>query len=174
MRDILGSVSGRSREEKGRLCLAVLRIVLGFMLIWAFFDKLLGLGMLTTPEMAIINGGSPTEYYLSELVTGVFADLFRPLAGNPVVYFLLMAGLLLVGIGLMAGVASKLSTIGMSVMMALMYMMAVPPSDNPLVDYHIVYIIAVVAIYYLGGFESISVYKWYSELSIVDRFAILR
>ena len=53
----------RDRRETGEYVLAVLRIVFGFMLIWAFFDKLLGLGMLTTPEAAIVNGGSPTEYY---------------------------------------------------------------------------------------------------------------
>lgn len=96
------------RNEWGLRMLAVMRIVLGFMMIWAFLDKMFGLGMLTTPEAAVINGGSPTEYYLSELVSGVFAGFFHAIAGNPVVDFLLMAGLLLVGIGLVLGVASRL------------------------------------------------------------------
>ena len=47
-------------EDKGRYVLSVMRIVLGFMLIWAFFDKLLGLGRLTDKSNAMINGGSPT------------------------------------------------------------------------------------------------------------------
>ena len=51
-----------TNEGKGGLMLGITRIILGFMFIWAFFDKLLGLGMLTTPEAAIINGGSPTAY----------------------------------------------------------------------------------------------------------------
>lgn len=167
-------LSGMDREEKGRICLAVLRIVLGFMLVWAFFDKLLGLGMLTTPEMAVINGGSPTEYYLSELVSGVFAGMFHAIAGNAVVDFLLMAGLILVGLGLMLGIASKLSTVGLCIMMALMYMMSVPPSDNPIVDYHIVYILAVVTVYWLGGFETISLNRWYCRIGIVNRWRILQ
>lgn len=162
------------RRELGEYALAALRMVFGFMLIWAFLDKLLGLGMLTTPEAAVINGGSPTEYYLSELVSGVFADLFHGLAGNPVVDFLLMAGLLMVGIALLMGFASKLATVGMCVMMFLMYLLAVPSADNPLVDYHIAYILAMTAIYLLGGFDRLSVNGRWSELGIVRRFPILR
>ena len=164
----------RDRRETGEYVLAVLRIVFGFMLIWAFFDKLLGLGMLTTPEAAIVNGGSPTEYYLSELVSGVFADFFHGHAGNPVLDFLLMAGLLVVGVALLAGFASRLTTVGMCVMMFLMYLLAVPPADNPLVDYHIAYILAMTAIYLLGGFDRLSVNGRWSELGIVRRFPILQ
>lgn len=54
------------------VALATMRIVLGFMLVWAFFDKLIGLGRQTGEDAAVINGGSPTEYYLSELVKGPF------------------------------------------------------------------------------------------------------
>lgn len=133
-----------------------------------------GLGMLTTPEAAVINGGSPTEYYLSELVSGVFAGFFHAIAGNPVVDFLLMAGLLLVGIGLMLGVASRLSCIGMCAMMVLMYMLNVPPSDNPLVDYHIVYILATLAVYFLGGFGKWGLEDRWMSLGVVRRFRILQ
>ena len=161
-------------QELGTYALAVLRIVFGFMLIWAFFDKLFGLGMQTTPEAAIINGGSPTEYYLTELVSGVFANLFHSLAGNPILDFLLMAGLLVIGIALLAGFVSKLATIGMCVMMFLMYLLSVPPSDNPLVDYHIAYIIAMIAICLLGGFDKLSINGWWNHLGIVQRFQILQ
>lgn len=86
------TVLGRwDRRAFGENALALLRIVFGFMMVWAFLDKLLGLGMLTSPEAAVINGGSPTEYYLTELVSGVFADFWHIFAGNPMVDFLLMA-----------------------------------------------------------------------------------
>lgn len=162
------------RAEWGLRLLAAIRIVMGFMLLWAFADKLFGLGMLTTPEAAIINGGSPTEYYLTELVSGVFTGFFNAMAGNPAVDLLLMAGLLLVGIGLVMGIASKLSCIGMCVMMALMYMLSVPPVDNPLVDYHIVYILAVLAVYMLGGFGKWSLEEAWVSLGPVRRFNFLQ
>ena len=151
-----------SDRGRGELVLGILRIVLGFMLIWAFLDKFLGLGMPTTPEAAMINGGSPTEYYLSNLVSG-------PLEG-----FLLMAGLLMAGAAMILGVASRLSTVGMCVMMALMFSLEIPPDDNPLVDYHIVYILASIVIYYLGGYGVLGLDGRWSELSIVKRFPILR
>ena len=148
--------------------------MLGFMLIWAFLDKLLGLGMPTTPDAAMINGGSPTEYYLSHLVNGPFEGIYSSLAGNPVLDILLMAGLLLVGAAMILGVASRLSTVGMCVMMALMFSLEIPPDDNPFVDYHIIYILASIAIYYLGGYGALGLGERWSELSIVKRFPILR
>ena len=163
-----------SDRGRGELVLGILRIVLGFMLIWAFLDKLLGLGMPTTPEAAMINGGSPTEYYLSNLVSGPLEGFYSSLAGNPALDLLLMAGLLLVGAAMILGVTSRLSTVGMCVMMFLMYLLAVPPSDNPLVDYHIAYILAMTAIYLLGGFDRLSVNGRWSELGIVRRFPILQ
>lgn len=165
----LGSDRGR-----GELVLEILRIVLGFMLIWAFLDKLLGLGMPTTPDAAMINEGSPTEYYLSHLVSGPFEGIYSSLAGNPVLDILLMTGLLLVGVAMILGVASRLSTVGMCVMMALMFSLEIPPDDNPFVDYHIVYILASIAIYYLGGYGALGLGERWSELSIVKRFPILR
>lgn len=118
-------------EGKGYLVLGIVRIVLGFMFVWAFFDKLLGLGMLTTPENAIINGGSPTEYYLTQLVSGPFEGMWHAIAGNSIVDLLLMFGLIAVGVCMMVGVASKLSTAGSVVMMILMYMLCIPPQDKP-------------------------------------------
>lgn len=159
---------------KGSYCLAAMRIILGFMLVWAFFDKLLGLGMETPAEAAIINGGSPTEYYLTELTYGPFAGIYNTLAGNCILDFLLMAGLLLVGVALILGIASKLSTLGMCVMMALMYTLELPPSDNPVVDYHIVYILAMLSIYFLGGFDTWGLQERWSELPLVRRFSLLR
>ena len=161
-------------EDKGRYALSVMRIVLGFMLIWAFFDKLLGLGRLTDKSNAMINGGSPTEYYLGELVKGPFEGMWNALAGNQFVDLLLMFGLLAVGSALMLGIASRLSVIGMTVMMALMYTLCIPPSDNILVDYHIVYICGILAIYWLGGFDRMSLKRYWNGLPVVRDVPILQ
>ena len=52
-------------RESGPLALGLMRIVLGFMLVWAFLDKMFGLGFPSPSSAAVINGGSPTEYYLN-------------------------------------------------------------------------------------------------------------
>lgn len=160
-------------KDKGSLCLAVMRIILGWMMIWAFLDKMFGLGYPSPPEVAVINGGSPTEYYLSELVSGPFSGIWNALAGNTVVDTALMLGLLGVGIGMMLGIASKLSTIGMVVMVLLMFTLNIPPDDNPLVNYHVLYAVAGLAIYWLGGFETYGLNERWKRLPMVKNVSWL-
>jgi len=63
------------------------------MLIWTYFDKLLGLAYATTAYHALINGGSSAEgcpkYTTSELLKGFYDGI----AGNVVVDWLSMIGL---------------------------------------------------------------------------------
>lgn len=160
-------------EGRGGICLAVLRVLLGWTFVWAFLDKMFGLGFPSTADVAMINGGSPTEYYLSELVSGPFSGFWGMLAGNPAVDWLLMFGLIAVGVAMMLGVASKLATVGFTVMLLLMFTLSLPPSDNPLIDYHVIYLVACPAVYWLEGFETLSLGPRWRELGIVKRFPIL-
>src|SRR5690606_23123606 len=99
--------------------IAIARIALGFVFLWAFLDKLLGLGFSTTTEGAWINGGSPTMGYLSNLI-GVFSPFFVGIAGNPIVDWVFMIGLLGVGVGLILGIAMRLSVLAGAIMLYLM------------------------------------------------------
>ena len=47
---------------------ALTRILLGFVFLWAFLDKTFGLGYATEPAKAWINGGSPTTGFLKILI----------------------------------------------------------------------------------------------------------
>ena len=78
--------------------LALLRVGMGFIFLWAFFDKLLGLGYATLPERSWLAGGSPTFGYLKNATHGPLAEFFQSLAGNPLVDILFMLGLLGVGV----------------------------------------------------------------------------
>ncbi len=118
-----------------------LRIVMGLIFLWAFFDKLLGLGFATKAENAWINGGSPTYGFLTHGTKGPFAEFFQSLAGVAVVDWLFMLGLLGVGVALVFNRYVKWGAIAGSVMMFLMYIAAFPPENNPLLDDHIVYIL---------------------------------
>src|SRR3989344_6173071 len=84
-----------------KIVMLKLRLVMAFIFLWAFFDKLLGLGFATPGERAWVNGGSPTTGFLSNAVQGPFADIFRSLAGVGIVDWLFMLGLLFVGMTLL-------------------------------------------------------------------------
>lgn len=118
-----------------------LRYVMGFIFLWAFFDKVFGLGFATKSEAAWIHGASPTTGFLTHAVQGPFAGLFKGLAGVAVVDWLFMLGLLVVGVTLIANRYVKWGAIVGCVMMALMYLALLFPANNPIIDEHIVYLL---------------------------------
>ena len=67
------SDEGTSTSSGVRLLAAGLRLALGWMFLWAFLDKMFGLGHETAAEDAWINGGSPTEGFLAFAAAGPFA-----------------------------------------------------------------------------------------------------
>ena len=137
--------------------LAVLRIATGFIFLWAFLDKTFGLGYATPAARAWINGGSPTKGFLSSVEVGPLPGFFHSIAGNPLVDWLFMLGLLGIGVALIAGVGLRLAAIATTIMMAGMWLAEFPldkttaagepsGSTNPLIDYHVVYaLVAIVA-----------------------------
>ena len=160
------------KKEIGENALAVLRIMIGWLFLWPFFDKLFGLGFQTEHGKGMIDGGSPSSY-VEYMTRGPFEAVFKAIAGNAFIDYLMMAALLILGITLIFGIASKLTTIGASAFVLIMFCIELPPTDNPLFDYHITWIAAFIVILYLGGFERLSVYRWWKELPIVKRFPIL-
>lgn len=114
---------------------------MGLIFLWAFFDKLFGLGFATKGENAWISGGSPTSGFLLHGTKGPFAEFFQSLAGIAAVDWLFMAGLLGVGLTLVLNRYVKWGALVGSTMLFLMYIAAFPPENNPLIDDHIVYIL---------------------------------
>lgn len=132
--------------KKESLVFMVLRYVMSFVFLWAFFDKLFGLGFATIYEKAWIHGGSPTTGFLSFAVKGPFAGVFHSLAGVAVVDWLFMAGLLFVGLTLLFNRYLKWGCLAGGVMLFLMYLALLLPENNPLIDDHIVYILVLALI----------------------------
>ncbi|WP_066951373.1 DoxX family membrane protein [Streptomyces lushanensis] len=129
---------------------AVVRILLGFVFLWAFFDKTFGWGYATGSAGAWADGGSPTEGFLGNVAVGPFRSTFHSWAGDAWADWLFMLGLLGIGLALTAGVALRLAAVAGTVMMALMWAAEWPParhladgspsmSSNPVVDYHVLY-----------------------------------
>lgn len=125
------------------LAIAVTRIMMGFYFLWAFFDKVFGLGFATPAERAWINGGSPTTGFLTNATAeSPFAGVFTAIAGNPVVDWLFMLGLFGVGAALILGVGVRVGAIAGAAMLFLMYLAQFPltltGATNPLLDSHLI------------------------------------
>jgi len=118
-----------------------LRFVMAFIFLWAFFDKVFGLGFATTSEKAWINGGSPTYGFLSFGTKGPFGEFFKSLAGNPIIDWMFMLGLLFIGLTLLLNKYLFWGGIAGAIMMVLMWLAALFPENNPIVDEHVVYAI---------------------------------
>lgn len=153
--------------------LAVTRILLSLIFLWAFVDKLYGLGFATPAERSWLHGGSPTTGFLSG-VEGPYGPFFQALAGNALVDWLFMLGLLGVGVGLLFGIAMRLSIVSGAVMLFLMWMASLPLANNPFIDDHIIYIAVLAVLWFELPQQRLSAgYKW-RELSFVKNNYWLR
>lgn len=137
-----------TKGEKGQYAWALLRIGLGYIFLWAFLDKLFGLGFSTCKGKGLgcsadwLHGGSPTAGFLGHATTGPLANFYHHLAGHAVVDWAFMLGLAFVGIGLFFGTWIKSAAAVGIVMLALMWSALLWPTNAPGVDEHIIYILA--------------------------------
>ena len=160
--------------------LAVLRVATGFIFLWAFLDKLFGLGYSTPSARAWLNGGSPTKGFLSNVEVGPLQSFFGSIAGNPLVDWLFMLGLLGIGVALIAGIGLRFAAIATTIMMAGMWLAEFPldqttaagkpsMSTNPIVDYHVIYaLVAIVAALAYAG-HTWGLGRTWSRLPIVQK-----
>lgn len=157
--------------------LALARIGLGFVFLWAFIDKLFGLGFATCRDKldavhvgcsaAWVNGGSPTAGFLGHATKGPLASTYQNLAGHGWVDWLFMAGLLGVGVGLLLGIGMRLSTITGAVMLLLMWSAALWPANNPVLDDHIIYIFVLVALLLSNSQQKWGLRDWWVNTGLV-------
>ncbi|MGW5239012.1 DoxX family protein [Monashia sp. NPDC004114] len=153
------------RSSVARRFLAGLRLVLGFTFLWAFVDKLFGLGYATPAAKAWINGGTPAQGFMKH-AEGPFGQFFANIAG-PWADWLFMAGLLGIGVALMTGAGLKIAAWTGALLLALMYLAEFPLGadgmTNPLVDSHWIEAlgIAVVAATYAGDTWGLG--KWWGR-----------
>lgn len=159
---------------KQNLFLILLRLSMGWIFLWAFFDKVFGLGFATVFDKSWVSGNSPTYGFLKMATYGPFKPFFENLAGNPIVDWLFMLGLLGVGTALMFGIAKKLSTLCGSLLLLLMWVAAFPPKNNPLVDEHLIYIFVLQLLLQLRSGEVFGLGKWWNQTDFVKKYPIFK
>lgn len=137
--------------------LAVLRIATGFLFLWAFLDKTFGWGYATSGDRAWVTGGSPTAGFLDRVAVGPLEETFHAWSGAAWADWLFMAGLLAIGLAVLAGAGLRIAAVAGTAMMALMWAAEWPlarhlsdgtasHSTNPLVEYHVIYALVLIVL----------------------------
>lgn len=163
----------------------LVRIGLGLVFLWAFIDKLIGLGFATcrnadTNAVEVLcsrswlSGGSPASGFLEFGTRGPLGDFYKGLAGNEFIDWLYMLGLLGVGLALVLGVAIRLAAVSGSLLVLMIYSAAWPPANNPLIDEHIIYVLVLVGLWRSGADRRFGLGQWWSNQPLVKRLPILR
>jgi thiosulfate dehydrogenase [quinone] large subunit len=136
--DTAFAVTGRTATAV-RYLLAGIRLALGWVFLWAFLDKLFGLGRSTPAANAWLDGGSPTAGFLGKAAIGPFAGIYHSIAGNAVVDVLFMTALLGIGVALILGIGMRIAAASGALLTVLMWTAVLPPESNPFMDDHLVY-----------------------------------
>jgi len=158
------------------------RISLGAIFLWAFLDKLFGLGYATCNVAGVttvgcssawVAGGSPTSGFLTHATSGPFADFFSAMAGNGFVDWLFMMGLLGIGLGLIFGIAMKISTVSGVLLVLMMWLSTLWPANNPILDEHIIYAFVLVGLALVNKDQVWGLRKVWLSIPLVKKFAWL-
>ncbi|MFB7330937.1 hypothetical protein ACFC00_04755 [Streptomyces adustus] len=164
---------------------ATLRLLTGFVFLWAFLDKTFGLGYATPSGKGWIDGGSPTKGFLGSVAAGPMRSTFHSWAGAPWADWLFMLGLLGIGLALTVGLALRIAAVAGTAMMALMWIAEWPParhladgsasmSANPFADYHLIYAVALIALAAAAAGDTLGAGRFWSGLPLVRDHRWLR
>ncbi len=172
------------KYTRDQLAWASLRISLGLIFLWAFFDKLIGLGFTTCRnadtgaietmcESAWLSGGSPTLGFLNFGTSGPFASLYQAIAGNLVVDWLFMLGLLFIGGALVLGIGIKIAGYSGALLMLMMWSAALLPEHHPFLDDHIIYGIVLIGLTFVKSGHWFGFGERWSKTKIVKQYPLL-
>ncbi len=156
-------------QSAANALLALLRLSLGWIFLWAFLDKLFGLGHETSSAQAWINGGSPTRGFLAHSATGPFEGVYHDIAGAAWADWLFMIGLAGIGIALILGIGMRVAAGAGALMLILMYTVVLPPANNPFMDDHLIYAMVLGLLVFCHAGRVGGLGRWWERQAIVRR-----
>ena len=162
------------KYKKEEILFLILRLSIGWIFLWSFLDKLFGLGITTAADKSWLLGNSPTTGFLTNSPTGPFAMVFNSMAGNAVVDWLFMIGLLLIGLCLILGIGMKIASYSGSVFMLLIWIAVLPPEHNPLIDEHIIYAVILLLLAKIDSGQWFGLGNRWNKIKIVKKWRILK
>ena len=151
-----------------RKVFGILRLLLGWIFLWSFLDKTFGLGFSTARENSWLRGSSPTAGFLEHGTSGSFEGVFQSMTGLPVIDWLYMAGMLLIGLSLITSIGIKVASYAGALMMTLLFFASMPPENNPFISDHIVYLVILLALKEFD-YTWLSFAKWWQGTELVKR-----
>lgn len=152
---------------------ALLRLGMGWIFLWAFLDKVFGLGFATVADKSWLLGNSPTYGFLTFATKGPFASFYQSLAGSGIIDWLFMLGLLFIGLALILGIGIKIAGYSGALMLFLMWTAVLPPEHNPFLDEHIIYALLLILLTKVSS-SKLGLGKWWSNTKLVKRFHSLK
>ena len=169
-----GAATSNALSTAARQSLALLRIAFGLTFLWAFVDKLFGLGYATKSADSWLNGGSPTEGFLKFGAKGPFKGFYNSLAGDTWVNVVFMVALLAIGVALTLGIGMRLAAIGGAIMYMMMWSVALLPENNPVIDDHILGAISVVVLALTMAGNTWGFGHLWSNTPLVKKYPVLK
>ena len=159
---------------------STLRLVLGFVFLWSFFDKMFGFKVATCQgadigcSQAWVNGGSPTKGFLGYAVTGPFAEFYHKLAGHAWVDWLFMISLAVIGVGLLLGTWIRFAAFVGIALLLLMWSALLWPVNTPGIDEHIVYALVLFGIALTAESQLWTLQPWWHKRQLAKALPFLR
>jgi len=161
-------------EKATRYLFAGLRLALGWTFLWAFLDKMFGLGHETAAKAAWINGGHPTQGFLKFAAAGPFKGIYNDIAGATWADWLFMIGLLGIGLALILGVAMRIAAASGATLLVLMWTAVLPPANNPFLDDHLINALVIVGLALFGAGATLGLGRMWAETPLVRRLPWLK
>ncbi|HEY1178240.1 MAG TPA: hypothetical protein VGF17_18955 [Phytomonospora sp.] len=153
--------------------LAIARIALGWIFLWAFLDKLFGFGHPTPTGKGWLDGGSPTAGYLSG-VDGPFGGLFTSMSGLPAADWLFMGGMAGLGVSLVLGIGMRVAAIGGVLLLGSLWASSLPIAANLFLDQHLVYLLTIIGLTFARAGDTWGLGLWWSRTALVRKVPVLR
>jgi len=163
-----------TRHVAYRFMMAVTRLAMGWVFLWAFLDKAFGLGHETPSDGAWVNGGSPTEGFLANAPAGPFADFYNDIAGATWADWLFMTGLAGIGIALVLGITMRIAATSGALLLLMMWSAVLPPENNPFLDDHVVYALVLGSLALAGANKTLGLGRVWERIPLVARFGFLK
>jgi thiosulfate dehydrogenase (quinone) large subunit len=173
-----------TRHNAYRHVLAVTRISLGFVFLWAFVDKLFALGFHTGyddkgvldrfGDAAWIHGGSPTEGFLKFGATGPFKGFYNSIAGTSFADWGFMLGLLGIGTALILGIGIRFAATAGTLLLVMMWSVVLPVENNPIIDDHLIYAMVLIVLALTAAGRTFGFGRRWELLPIVQKYGFLK
>jgi thiosulfate dehydrogenase [quinone] large subunit len=168
------AASSTTIPASARYVFAGVRIALGWIFLWAFLDKMFGLGHETASKAAWINGGSPTQGFLKFGAKGPFTGFYHSIAGAGWANWLFMLGLLGIGVALIMGIGMRVAAVCGAALLVLMWSVVLPPENNLFMDDHLIYAGTLIGLALISAGDTLGLGRWWKSTGVVRRWAWLQ